>query len=399
MKNQVLSSSRARTGFILLMVNSFIYIGASVYAPFLSAYYTIRGVSASQIGILLSVGPVVSIVIQPLWAWLSDRSGKRRAVLRMVTLGTAGACLFYYLGSGFGFFFLAAILYASCSTSLVPLSDAIILRRAEEQGLDFAKIRMGGTVGYAVVAFLAGFYLKESPAAQFVLAAGGYLILFWFVGRLPADEIPGPDEEAAGEAASQSGGVFDSKEILFVLAFAFISNVGLTFLTAFLGVYALELGYDQSLIGGLNFISAMSEVPALLCIRKILKRFGPVAVLSFSCAMMCLRIFLASGGTLAMLLLSQALQCVTYITVYYSCVVYVSQHVRPDRQSRGQSILVMVQAGLGAITGNLLGGVAVERLGIRSAYRTAALGLILLTALVTLGVWLYRKRVPRGEAA
>ena len=401
MEEKTGGDQRQRTGFNLLMVNSFIYIGASVYAPFLSAYYATRGISAAQIGVLLAVGPVVSILIQPLWAWLSDHTGRRKRVLEAVALGTAAACLFYYLGTGFAFFFAAAILYTSFGTSLVPLSDAVILRQAERHDLDFAKIRMGGTVGYAVTAFLAGFYLKGNPGAQFLLAAGGYLVLFLFIRRLPGDTAPERARPREEEAAPPPGrGIFDSGEVVFVLLFAFLSNAGLTFLTAFLGVYALELGYTQSLIGGMNFVSAMSEVPILLCIGRILRRFGPIPVLAFSCGAMCLRILLASGGTVPLLLLSQGLQSVTYMTVYYSCTTYVGRHVLPGRQSRGQSILVMVQAGLGAIAGNLAGGYAVERLGIRGAYRAAALVLLAAAGLVTLGFCLYRRRAAsRGAKA
>lgn len=79
----------------LLMANIAYWVAAGTYGPFLSAYYTARGMTAAQIGVLLSISPIASILIQPLWARLSDRSGKRKLILMFITLGAAGTSLLY----------------------------------------------------------------------------------------------------------------------------------------------------------------------------------------------------------------------------------------------------------------------------------------------------------------
>ena len=62
--------------------------------------------------------------------------------------------------------------------------------------------------------------------------------------------------------------IFEDRKIVYVLAFAFVFQIGASFCSAFLGVYAVEIGYGQSQIGLLNCISASSEIPVLLCIKK-----------------------------------------------------------------------------------------------------------------------------------
>ena len=62
----------------LLVVNSFVWASTGLYMPFIGAYYTQQGITPLQVGVLVSIGPVISILIQPLWAYMSDRSGRHR---------------------------------------------------------------------------------------------------------------------------------------------------------------------------------------------------------------------------------------------------------------------------------------------------------------------------------
>ena len=59
-------------------------------------------------------------------------------------------------------------------------------------------------------------------------------------------------------------GIFTTSEIYYVLAFAFVSQMGLGFSGSFLGRYVVELGFGQGLVGVLSAVSALSEVPILL---------------------------------------------------------------------------------------------------------------------------------------
>lgn len=59
--------------------------------------------------------------------------------------------------------------------------DAIVIRNANYFQYNFATIRMGGTVGYAVIVLLVGVYLRKNPSAQF----------FWQV--LVSDSSTAPD--------------------------------------------------------------------------------------------------------------------------------------------------------------------------------------------------------------
>ena len=122
----------------LLAVNTFVWTTTALYMPFIGAYYTQQGITPLQIGILTSIGPVVSILIQPLWAYISDRSGRHRLVLIIVSIGSGAAILSYLVRVSFGAFMVATVLLTLFNTSILPLSDALVTNLAAKLEANFA---------------------------------------------------------------------------------------------------------------------------------------------------------------------------------------------------------------------------------------------------------------------
>ncbi len=374
-------------GLTLLLVNAFAYIPGSFYAPFLGAYYTKAGLNSIQIGILMTIAPLVAIFIQPLWAILSDKTGKRNEVLSLLVLGSGLAMFSYYIGKSFTSFFIAAFLLASFSTAIIPLCDAIIISIAGKNKFDFSKIRMGGTVGYAIMVTIAGYIVKWNPAIEFVLGFFGYMVLLFFVRRLPREKQVHKADliKPAEQPIQKKPGlfkIFESRQIYFMLIFAFISQIGITFNGSFLGVYMTRLGYSESMIGIINCVAAASEIPVLLLINRLIRRVNPSRLIILACLLMGFRILLVTKGSLGYFILAQAMNGLTYMIIYFCCAMYISKNVKPANQSKGQSILTIVQAGIGSIVGNITGGFLADTFGLRMAYQYMAALLIGATALI-----------------
>ncbi len=381
----------------LFLINVSFWVACGSCAPFISAYYKRIGLSFTQIGVLLAIGPIFAIFIQPLWAMLSDRTGKRKLLLILLALCTAGAYLLYYLGASFAVCLLAVLVVSLFSLALLPLCDALVIDRANAYGFPFARIRIGGTLGYAAMVFGAGMFLEKFDGAQFAVAAVAYLLFAGAVMLLPqggAREEAAPARREAAPARKKAvparESIFDTSEILFVLALALIESLGLGFCGSFMGSYAVELGFGSSLIGVLSCISALSEVPILLFAGKLVDRFGEIPLLIFSGVMMSLRLFLTGMGLVPAMISAQLLQSVTYMTTYICCTQYISKHVRAGKMSQGQSALAIVQSGLAAVASNLFGGMLVDAVGTRQAFFAVAAG-VLVVALLVGGAYFLRK--------
>ena len=381
----------------LFLINVSFWVACGSCAPFISAYYKRIGLSFTQIGVLLAIGPIFAIFIQPLWAMLSDRTGKRKLLLILLALCTAGAYLLYYLGTSFAVCLLAVLVVSLFSLALLPLCDALVIDRANAYGFPFARIRIGGTLGYAAMVFGAGMFLEKFDGAQFAVAAVAYLLFAGAVMLLPqggAREEAAPARREAAPARKKAvparESIFDTSEILFVLALALIESLGLGFSGSFMGSYAVELGFGSSLIGVLSCISALSEVPILLFAGKLVDRFGEIPLLIFSGVMMSLRLFLTGMGLVPAMISAQLLQSVTYMTTYICCTQYISKHVRAGKMSQGQSALAIVQSGLAAVASNLFGGMLVDAVGTRQAFFAVEAG-VLVVALLVGGAYFLRK--------
>lgn len=172
----------------LLAVNTFVWVTTALYAPFIGAYYAEQGITPFQVGVLTAIGPVVSTLIQPLWAYISDRLGKRRRVLIIVTIGSGLTILTYLLHVSFHAFVAATLCFTVFQTSILPLADALVTQEAARQKANFAKIRMGGTTGYAITALVLGNFLKARPELIFVLGSCGFFLLTFFLRLLPEDK-------------------------------------------------------------------------------------------------------------------------------------------------------------------------------------------------------------------
>jgi MFS transporter, PPP family, 3-phenylpropionic acid transporter len=401
-----------KLGITLLFLNAFVYISNCFYTPFLSSYYSKAGLRAVEIGILLTIGPVVAILIQPIWAVISDKTGRRKDVLSLVVIGSGLSMFSYYIGKSFFTFFLATLLLSVFSTSILPLSDAITLRNAHKYQLDFAKIRLGGTLGFAIVVILAGAIVRVNPELQFIMGFFGYMMLLLLTRKLPEDEIEeiGKKDRIGHFKIKQktvhkpfrlsSPGlfhIFESKQIYFMLAFAFINQVGLSFNGSFVGVYLIKLGLTEGEVGIMNSICAISEIPVLFLINRILNKISTMKLTILSCLILGLRIFIVTGGNVQSIVAAQALNGLTYMIMYFSCAVFISKNVKQENQSKGQSILAIIQTGIGSIVGNIVGGYFVDCFGLNSAYRYMAFLILAVSGVILLIQVIYHKSVKKNK--
>lgn len=379
----------------LLAVNTVLWSVMALYSPFMGAFYTKQGITNTQIGMLSAVGPLAALFIQPFWGIISDKIGKRRNVLIFIVLGSSLAILTYRIHTGFLSFLVSTVLLTSFSTAIIPLCDAIVTNLTKKNRVNFAFVRIGGTVGYAITVFMVGILVKGNIERIFLFGCSGFLLLVFFLLLLPNEQAPKRERTKLHTKEK----VFKNYQIRFVLLFAFLLQLGLTFCGTYYGVYVIKLGFSASVLGISSCISALSEIPVLLLINKLMKKFGAVNLLAFSVAMVSLRLILAASGVLPLMLMSQLLQSVTYMTCYYSCVMFISENAAEGKLSQGQSMLAMVQTGLGSTLGSLLGGTMTEHFGIGQSFLLLAAAIAVISVLNFFLLYIdgKRRRVQKAD--
>ena len=367
---------------MLFGFNALYYIPGATFSAYISVYYQSKGMSVSQIGLLSAMGPLLALVMQPAWGMLSDRTGKHMAVLRIALLGAAGGVLCYYRADTFWLFAVCILIYGLFNCAIGPIGDAVVLDMARENDLEFSRIRMGGTLAYALVVVFAGVFLRDHPTASFGITAAAWGTMFLLTWFMRGDVKKYKTEKKAGVLSC-----FQNRKILFVLAYACIFQIVLGCYGSFIGVVVTDMGYDNAMIGRLMCVSALSELPVLLCIRFLMRKVKIEYLLLTAGAAMTVRIWLPLTGSIAFIFLGQALQGMTYMIMYYGCVMFMDQNFPREHRGTGQSLFYMVQSGIASTFSNIAGGWLGERIGLTRTYFWY--GLILLAVTAACGVVMY----------
>lgn len=362
----------------VILINAFVYISIGLFAAYQSAFYAQQGISPREIGLLMGIAPLAAILIQPQWAKLADRTGKRKQVLITLCIGAATAMMLFYKAHGFWQYALVLLLLQAFMTSVVPMSDSIVIAETKRIQFPFAFVRMGGTLGYILIVLIAGFTISDRPSLMFPISAVMFIMFALLVSRLPAtakssQKIP-VEQKAKGSVFSLIRIL--NTELRFMLLIHFWAFSGLAFSMTYLGAYIVQLGYSQSLIGIVSSVSAIIEVPTLLILRRWKPDRSPIPRLALFCAMVGLRALLIGTGFVPTIIIAQLLQCVTYLPIYYICVTYFSEHLPHNRQSQGQGLLMLLQGGLGGLVGFVLGGWIANAIGLQLTYFLYGLAMI-----------------------
>ena len=382
-------------GAPLFMLNAFVFVAMASYAPFLGAYYSDQlGMSPAQIGQLFGVGPLVAMLFQPIWAHISDRTGKRRNVLMCVCLLCAMAMLLFYTANSFPTYLLAAICLSAFSASIVPLSDSILIMRAQEKNLAFSHIRAAGTIGYALVVYFFGFLYKDHANYIFAASSAMYALLAFIIFRLPDDAPRSSQAQGSADTISEKPFSFRA-EFVFLALFAFVIHTGFNFSNSFLGVYTVSLGYDRSVLGFMNSMAAFCELPALLGIHRLLRRFGAIPLIVFAGLLLSARIFMVATGQIGLIFFGQMIQSSGYIILYCCCAMYIGAHVPKAHQSKAQTAYAIVHSGLANLAGYMLGGRIADTVGLQIAYRDYGWFSLLGTVGLGFAYYLFAKRQRR----
>src|SRR5439155_2694504 len=82
----------------------FVHMGSlGIFFPYFSLYLRENaGLSGTQLGWILAIVPLVSIITQPLWGQVGDRTGARSRIVAVLSGGSAVGYFFLACAKGFG---------------------------------------------------------------------------------------------------------------------------------------------------------------------------------------------------------------------------------------------------------------------------------------------------------
>lgn len=376
------------------------WAGFCILFAYLSPYMLSLGCSNTQLGVIISANSLASIIGQPVFGYICDRSGSIKKVMIGSLLGGSGlAAVFYLTGSSY-----MAILFFSTAISFIiqavyPLIDNWTVLDAQVNPTTNYGITRGiASLGYAATsAIVGGFFDKHGFQWMFVL----------FIGMMVISALACLGPKDTNNTVVKEKVKFSDLNLL-VTNYAYIAFVIVATLLyvafrsahGFLATLMIQVGGSTEQLGYAQAVLGLSEVPALFLAGIILRKMKDSHLLFISMCFFILRVLLPSFATTpTQLIWMTALQGLSYGLFLPASVSFIARITKRELSSTAQTFAVAMYAGVGNTVAGVVGGVLVDSIGVSNVYRIAGLVIAVLAAVFGFVVVSLDKKEKAAQSA
>jgi len=358
----------------------FYYAFVGMFAPYWSLYLKSISFDAIEIGILMSIQPVMRMIAPNIWGWLADHTGKRLQVVQIAATLSAVCYLGVFATTGFWGMFLVLALMGFFWSASMPLVEATTLTYLGKHSARYGRIRSWGSIGFIVSVVGLG-YAFDHVAISWLLWAGvvcelGILV---FARQIPPTEVLAhhTDHQPVKQIVLQP-------RVIALFSACFLMSVAHGPYYTFYSIYLVEHGYAKSAVGGLWALGVICEIGVFFVMPWLLRRFGFTRILLVSFSAAIVRFMLIGWGVdfLVLLLIAQVLHAATFGAYHAASVGLVHEFFQGRHQSKGQALFGSLTYGAGGMLGGLASGPIWQHFGASVLYSCSAgmalLGLLLI---------------------
>jgi len=355
--------------FALFFFAYYGYVG--VFSPYASLYFADRGLSATQIGILMSLMQVMRIFGPNLWGWVADQSQRRVLVLRLTSIVAALSFCGMFVGQTFLFFFALMVTVNLFTSAQGPISEALMLSSMRGDLTHYGRVRLWGSVGFIVLVTLSGYALDWQGIELMPWIA---LLMLLMVTSVTFSL----HEEPASQHTQQPNSVrelLSRKSVLSFFASTFLMIAAHSSLYVYYSLYLSDIGYSKTVIGLMWSLGVIAEILFFFYQAPLFRRFGVRKLMLFSLAIAVIRFLMIGWGaqSLSVLLFAQVLHAATFGVHHSASVATLQRWFAGPLQARGQALYISISYGLGGTVGGLLLSACWDTFGARWVYVLAAI--------------------------
>jgi MFS transporter, PPP family, 3-phenylpropionic acid transporter len=337
---------------------------------FLVMYLKTRSYNEVQIGIVMSVISITSVIGQPFWGHHSDRRNALRNVLVfcMLTAGITALLIPLFIRS-FVMILVIAVVISFTENSMPSIIDSWTMNHVPKRPwIDYGLTRGLGSLGFAVTAVLFGVVMdRYGYGLMFPIHI---TLVFLTVGAcylvdraLRSDS--GTGEAVHHEAPTERFRFRGSRRFVWFLISSTLVFIGFRATATFYPHLLAQVGGDNKALGLSLSVMALSEVPVLFLSKKLLTRYRDTALIVVSMLFFLLRIYLhIVVHSVAGLIVVQATQSLSFALFLPASVYYIKRISPPSLGSTYLTIASSCYFGIGGIIGSYVGGLLIDVAGI-----------------------------------
>lgn len=373
-----------------------------VYLPLFPSWLEAREVRGLAMGAIAATFPAMGLVAPPVFGLLADSLGVRVWLIRA---SCAGACAVFSLlalssalGHSLGFvgLFTAALAFSFFRSPMFTMADVVALDTSQRAGIAYGRLRLWGSLGFALTAALAGAFVDPVRPLPFpATIASALLVAFALSWMLPAhgegpslrlnrrrparaegDEGAARAPAAAGSVRQRARALLESRDFRLFLAASFLAQSANSSYDLCYTLHLRDVGFPESLVGVAWAVGVAGEIALMASSGPLLRRFSPPALLAFAFAGASLRwALLSTVRWWPALIAIQPLHAVSFAMMWVASLAYTKDRAPSEILATAQG-LFSASAGAGSVIGMLTWGELYKRGG-----GTLTFGIASITAL------------------
>lgn len=367
-----------------LAVFYFLYFGTvGITQPFLPAYLRSLELSTTQVGLLLALSPLMSLLSPPLWGHVADRTGRLSHVLTLLVVGAALCFAPLLLVDRFLTLVATLAAFAAFSSSITPMVDSLALNRVAQEGGTFAHLRLFGSIGFIVLTTSFGLLTRRVDRLAVIVPLALLATLALWSLTLRSRSQPGaPRHPLAGLQLLK-----EHTDLRWMLAATCLHWMACTPYNGMLAIHVLALELPPSVVGLCAGMGVAAEVAALLLYPRFADRIAPRHLLGVAFVLSAMRwVGMAFATSAVPLVALSLLHFMTFGIFYVASVAFMARRVPQHLRATGQGLFASVTFGVGGLVGFAASGAGYSLLGGGHGLFAVAAGLEFVAALLVLQV-------------
>ena len=276
---QIPKTPRRHPGARMAVFYAALFTAIGVNIPFWPIWLSSRGLGPVEIGMIVSLGLAMKVIANPLLGHLADRSGRRRSLMIMLSIGAVAAYASFWFGHSFLMLALISMCFFAFWSPLIPLGENLTMMLVTEHGLDYGRIRLWGSVGFIVASVGAGLILSgrdpdQVPELIWMMVTGAIVLTSLSCMALPRSTPP----RAEARRWTTLQVLSDRRFVVFLVCAALIQASHSAYF-AFASLHWKALGHSELIIGLLWGVGVFAEIVLFLYARQAVARIGALGLL------------------------------------------------------------------------------------------------------------------------
>ncbi|NLU99438.1 MFS transporter [Marinomonas sp. UCMA 3892] len=333
-----------------------------VMMPYISMYYKSIGLTASEIGRLMSTFTLSGILVPHFWGWLTAKVGLPKRILQLAILGCFIAVIPFNWSDQFETLWLLTCTMALFYSALIPMTDSLTVRSIRQLDVPYTRLRAGGSIGYVFAVTGAGFLIGQFGTVVVIPTMCAFMALAVVTSFFLKEQAYEINQQ---KATTSFFALVKNPESLLFFVLAFLAFMSHAPFNVFFAVHLSNFGYSGEEIGLLMALGVVIEIFLFLFFGNTIKRFDVVHIITlcFICGIVRWLLVGWFASIAWVLIFTQLLHSITF-ALFHMVSIEQIRRLFPERYAgQGQAMYSAFAIGLGGGLGMVITGYLWEWLG------------------------------------